>query len=65
MMVFKTESDMKNVLCARFESDELILRDKLAIDRMVLANENAFLLHPYRYRPTVVATVFNFSILHL
>ncbi len=53
--------DMKNTPYSRFENNELILRDELAIDRTLLANERTLLAY---LRSAVALVIAGVSIVH-
>lgn len=52
---------MKDKLYSKFESDDLILRDELAIDRTLLANERTLLAY---LRSAVALIIAGASIMH-
>ena len=55
------EIDMRNSPYERFDSDDLILRDELAIDRTLLANERTLLAY---LRSGVALLIAGVSIIH-
>ena len=59
--VRQKEKDMKDSLYSRFNKNDLILRDELAIDRTLLANERTLLAY---IRSGVAMLITGISIIH-
>jgi len=57
----KENDDMRDQIYSRFDSDDLILRDELAIDRTLLANERTLLAY---LRSGVALLIAGVSIMH-